>query len=165
MGLTVLITGEPATAQVCQKQPTCEELGYAKALTDCPDTALKCPTDQTKVFCAKEETKEGFIVENVARFAYYGGNDSFAKTANGQCITLSLFRSSTGKTNIINKNLTTVDIYSLVFGNADVSTTIAECQNILSNIFYYGKTTTLFCKYVDSLSGNTISVTDCYVLE
>ena len=42
-----------ANAQTCAKVPTCEELGYTK--TSCPNgNALKCPFDQTKLFCGGE---------------------------------------------------------------------------------------------------------------
>ena len=43
-----------AKAQSCTQVPTCEELGYSSR--SCPEgtSSLKCPFDQSKVFCAKD---------------------------------------------------------------------------------------------------------------
>lgn len=41
-----------AAAQSCTVPPTCDALGYTKTATDCKDmSTLKCPFDQSKVFC------------------------------------------------------------------------------------------------------------------
>lgn len=40
-----------AKAQNCSTPPTCESLGYTKNEADCPSSALKCPFDQSKLFC------------------------------------------------------------------------------------------------------------------
>ncbi len=42
-----------ANAQTCAKVPTCEELGYTKTCCQA-GKALKCPFDQTKLFCGEE---------------------------------------------------------------------------------------------------------------
>lgn len=45
-------TAKIASAQSCTVPPTCDALGYTKTATDCKDmSTLKCPFDQSKVFC------------------------------------------------------------------------------------------------------------------
>ena len=45
-------TAKIAAAQSCTVPPTCDALGYTKTTTDCKDmSTLKCPFDQSKVFC------------------------------------------------------------------------------------------------------------------
>ena len=45
-------TAKIAAAQSCTVPPTCDALGYTKSATDCKDmSTLKCPFDQSKVFC------------------------------------------------------------------------------------------------------------------
>ena len=47
-------------AETCTQVPTCAELGYTE--TNCgSNVALKCPFDQTKLFCGKEKCKAGDI--------------------------------------------------------------------------------------------------------
>ncbi|MBQ8465231.1 MAG: hypothetical protein IJ545_04395 [Alphaproteobacteria bacterium] len=49
-----------AAAQTCTQVPTCAELGYTK--TSCGlNRALKCPFDQTKLFCGEKKCKPGYI--------------------------------------------------------------------------------------------------------
>ncbi len=44
-----------ANATDCVATPDCASLGYTKNATDCKDkVAVKCPTDNTKVFCKDE---------------------------------------------------------------------------------------------------------------
>ena len=49
----LLLSAVPAQAQTCTSAPSCAALGYDKTSTDCTGQAmLKCPFDQSKVFCA-----------------------------------------------------------------------------------------------------------------
>ena len=48
----LLLSLQSAAAQVCTTPPTCDALGYTKSEADCSGkTILKCPLDQTKVYC------------------------------------------------------------------------------------------------------------------
>ena len=49
----LLLSAAPAQAQTCTSAPSCAALGYDKTSSDCTGQAmLKCPFDQSKVFCA-----------------------------------------------------------------------------------------------------------------
>lgn len=49
----LLLSAVPAQAQTCTSAPSCAALGYDKTSSDCTGQAmLKCPFDQSKVFCA-----------------------------------------------------------------------------------------------------------------
>lgn len=49
----LLLSAAPVRAQTCTAAPSCAALGYDKTSTDCTGQAmLKCPFDQSKVFCA-----------------------------------------------------------------------------------------------------------------
>ena len=49
----LLLSAAPAQAQTCTSAPSCAALGYDKSSSDCSGQAmLKCPFDQSKVFCA-----------------------------------------------------------------------------------------------------------------
>ena len=49
----LLLSATPVRAQTCTAAPSCAALGYDKTSTDCTGQAmLKCPFDQSKVFCA-----------------------------------------------------------------------------------------------------------------
>ena len=54
-GATMLgLSGSAYAALDCTTPPSCDELGYAYAANWCKDQAvLKCPFDQTKVFCGE----------------------------------------------------------------------------------------------------------------
>ena len=48
----LLLSIQSAAAQVCTTPPTCDALGYNKTASECSGmTMLKCPLDQTKVYC------------------------------------------------------------------------------------------------------------------
>ena len=48
----LLLSVQSAVAQVCTTPPTCDALGYTKTEADCSGkTILKCPLDQSKVYC------------------------------------------------------------------------------------------------------------------
>lgn len=48
----LLLSVQSAAAQVCTTPPTCDALGYTKSASECSGmTMLKCPLDQTKVYC------------------------------------------------------------------------------------------------------------------
>ena len=53
----LLLSLQSAAAQVCTTPPTCDALGYTKSASECgSNPMLKCPLDQTKVFCAGSST-------------------------------------------------------------------------------------------------------------
>ena len=48
----LLLSLQSAAAQVCTVPPTCDALGYTKSASECSGmTMLKCPLDQSKVYC------------------------------------------------------------------------------------------------------------------
>ena len=48
----LLLSVQSAAAQVCTTPPTCDALGYNKTASECSGmTMLKCPLDQSKVYC------------------------------------------------------------------------------------------------------------------
>ena len=48
----MLLTAAPVWAQTCIKTPSCADLGYTKTAADCSGkTILKCPLDNTQVYC------------------------------------------------------------------------------------------------------------------
>lgn len=51
-----------ANAETCAKVPTCEELGYTGTSCSSGTATLKCPFDQSKVFCAQD--CKGFDLDN-----------------------------------------------------------------------------------------------------
>lgn len=53
--LLLLVSSAESMASNCVSSPTCASMGYTKNATDCKDkVAVKCPTDNTKVFCKDE---------------------------------------------------------------------------------------------------------------
>ena len=60
----LLLSLQSAAAQVCTTPPTCDALGYTKTEADCSGkTILKCPLDQSKVYCpGYEETQRKYKV-------------------------------------------------------------------------------------------------------
>ncbi len=60
----MLLTAAPAAAQTCIKTPSCADLGYTKTAADCAGkTILKCPLDNTQVYCpGYEETLRTYKV-------------------------------------------------------------------------------------------------------
>lgn len=53
--LFLLVSSPEVRAFNCVQSPDCASLGYTKNATDCKDkVAVKCPTDNTKVFCKDE---------------------------------------------------------------------------------------------------------------
>ena len=60
----LLLSVQSVAAQVCTTPPTCDALGYTKTEADCSGkTILKCPLDQTKVYCpGYEETQRKYKV-------------------------------------------------------------------------------------------------------
>ena len=66
-----------ANAKSCATLPSCDELGYTKA--DCGSKkALKCPFDQTKLFCGKEKCPAGYI--------YYSDNTCSENYTSGKTV-------------------------------------------------------------------------------
>lgn len=62
-----ILTPFSAAAQSCIKTPTCAELGFTKAEADCTGkTILKCPLDNSKVYCPSyEETLKTYKVGDI----------------------------------------------------------------------------------------------------
>ena len=59
-------------AQTCVVPPSCEELGYTMTEADCGDAVkfLKCPLDQSKMFCLNLDEIEGDTVAHVGDIMY-----------------------------------------------------------------------------------------------
>lgn len=51
IGLIIPSTGRADVS--CTASPDCSLLGYTKSAADCPGGSVKCPFDQTKLFCLK----------------------------------------------------------------------------------------------------------------
>ena len=68
--LGMIISGK-VEAQTCVRAPTCEELGYDKAASDCGNLAkLKCPFDSSKYFCTAYTDQNGKKVAEIGDFVY-----------------------------------------------------------------------------------------------
>ena len=64
-------------AETCTQVPTCAELGFTE--TNCGSKkALKCPFDQTKLFCAGEKCPAGYI--------YYSDNTCSENYTSGKTV-------------------------------------------------------------------------------
>ena len=61
-----------AQAQTCVMPPSCEDLGYTMSSTDCAyaEKILKCPHDQSKMFCLSQEEIDGNTVAHVGDILY-----------------------------------------------------------------------------------------------
>ena len=61
-----------AQAQTCVMPPSCEDLGYTMTQADCGDAVkfLKCPHDQSKMFCLSQEEIDGNTVAHVGDIMY-----------------------------------------------------------------------------------------------
>ena len=59
-------------AQTCVMPPSCEDLGYTMSSTDCAyaEKILKCPHDQSKMFCLSQEEIDGNTVAHVGDILY-----------------------------------------------------------------------------------------------
>ena len=59
------------TTPTCVKAPTCEELGYDKAASDCGELAkLRCPFDPDKYFCTAYTDMNGSKLAEIGDFVY-----------------------------------------------------------------------------------------------
>lgn len=66
-------------AQTCTVPPTCESMGYNKTASQCGNLAtLKCPFDETKLFCTAFTDSEGNTPIAVGDYAYSDGTFSAA---------------------------------------------------------------------------------------
>ena len=69
-GLTaVLLSGiSPARADVtCTATPDCTTLGYTKSASDCPNGGVKCPFNNSKMFCLKSGGGVEFSIKNAVK--------------------------------------------------------------------------------------------------
>lgn len=59
-------------AQTCVMPPSCDDLGYTMTEADCGNAVkfLKCPHDQSKMFCLSQEEIEGDTVAHVGDIMY-----------------------------------------------------------------------------------------------
>ena len=59
-------------AQTCVMPPSCEDLGYTMTEADCGNAVkfLKCPHDQSKMFCLSQEEVDGNTVAHVGDIMY-----------------------------------------------------------------------------------------------
>ena len=65
------ITPSHVLAQTCVTPPTCESLGYTKSESDCAGKqALKCPFDNTKVFCSENTSGDNCTNPKVGYIMY-----------------------------------------------------------------------------------------------
>ena len=63
--------GSAYAALDCNTPPTCDELGYAYSADWCKDQAvLKCPFDQTKVFCGEPKDPDPSVTCTVGAILY-----------------------------------------------------------------------------------------------
>lgn len=71
----MLLTAAPVWAQTCIKTPSCADLGYTKTAADCSGkTILKCPLDNTQVYCPGTEEINTPNTYNVGDYYYYNNN-------------------------------------------------------------------------------------------
>lgn len=47
-------------ALTCTATPSCDSMGYKQTASDCPSGGIKCPFDQTKMFCLKNVASYNF---------------------------------------------------------------------------------------------------------
>lgn len=70
-------------AQTCTVPPTCESMGYNKTASQCGNLAtLKCPFDETKLFCTAFTDSEGNSIMAVGDILYSDGSFSTEPIAN-----------------------------------------------------------------------------------
>lgn len=98
-----ILLASPAYAQTCTLTPSCEDLGYTMNSEQCNSgSSLKCPFDETKLFCYQETDNGGSItllVENKSSSAqdmeitmcggYLKvdcGNGEIKEAIHGQCV-------------------------------------------------------------------------------
>lgn len=62
IGLIIPSTGRADVS--CTASPDCSLLGYTKSAADCPGGSVKCPFDQTKLFCLKGGGGNVFAIKN-----------------------------------------------------------------------------------------------------
>ena len=85
-GLTaVLLSGiSPARADVtCTATPDCTTLGYTKSASDCPNGGVKCPFNNSKMFCLKSGGGVEFSIKNAVKtgdIVYSDGTTSASYT-------------------------------------------------------------------------------------
>ena len=83
-----------ANAQTCTQVPTCAELGYTK--TSCSGDSLKCPFDQTKLFCAGDDgpCKVGdiYYTDGSCSATAVSGKEAVGVVAGGRVIVETLQR-------------------------------------------------------------------------
>ena len=69
----LLLSVQSAAAQVCTTPPTCDALGYTKTASECgSNPMLKCPLDQSKVFCHTPQTEQAPTTEPPYTCTYGG---------------------------------------------------------------------------------------------
>lgn len=75
MGAMLLLAAfsvDKAKAQTCVQPPSCDSLGYTMTAAQCSSAAkfLKCPHDQSKMFCLSQQEIDGNTVGHVGDILY-----------------------------------------------------------------------------------------------
>ena len=99
IGTAVFLAAGAAAAEdyTCATPPTCAELGYDQTASDCAGKKMvKCPFDQTKVFCGGDCEAEGYTKPEFSLSVCCAGKtkvvcpyDSSYFKCEGTCLTIS----------------------------------------------------------------------------
>ncbi len=83
--LAFFLAASIATAQTCVTPPSCDTLGYKQSASDCSgqERVLKCPFDQTKMFCLDTITQEVNVGDILYSDMTVSGNIIVSKTPIG----------------------------------------------------------------------------------
>ena len=85
----------------CTAAPDCASLGYTKSIDQCPDGGMRCPFDQSKMFCVSAENVD-FVFKNeiaVGHIVYSDGSTSTSYNANKLPIGIVYYVHQNGKKN------------------------------------------------------------------
>lgn len=85
----------------CTAAPDCASLGYTKSIDQCPDGGMRCPFDQSKMFCVSAENVD-FVFKNeiaVGHIVYSDGSTSASYNASKLPIGIVVYVHPNGKKN------------------------------------------------------------------
>ena len=98
IGLIIPSTGRADVS--CTASPDCSLLGYTKSAADCPGGSVKCPFDQTKLFCLKGGGGNVFAIKNKVNnmdIVYSDGTTASTLNTNKDAIGVALvFETNSG---------------------------------------------------------------------
>lgn len=81
--LAFFLATNPAGAQTCTVPPSCESLGFNKTAAECGKLAtLKCPFDESKLFCTAYTDSNGNANMSIGDIVYTDGSYSTEPIAN-----------------------------------------------------------------------------------